>query len=1193
MSQDQEQQQQKQQQSLPESIPPIAASYHYHDAFGDDDVGIDYGAPLDLEECEYDSVDGDAHGNHNESFNDAGVDDDANDLVSLNAATKSTDPKVSTQMQIDSMTSSTPLDELHEEVGLHETTLSTLHSKLTSLVSQIEAEETLAASLREEIQLLTQKKLILKKKTEGTMELVKRVEGTMEKTLGRLRVALGREQIGVGDDIAMAVDKAVNEGVKEQLQERQDDAPELMEDQVDFLSFEPTLPRNEQEVSKPDNKQEQDKSVTEGTADAYIEIPLHHNTEQKIDWPSEDSGITSKIEHILPTWRTNLPSPSLWNNLESPNLLTQLMNISALENLLQRQHYIDEGLLPSGDTGWVNENCIQGTPLDIYRHVDCKRWHINNYASLPSTDSDEAQMNSQSTFDDEGSALDPNLILCPYELGGTCADDRCPYQHLSRRPLKRVVAMEDGRRYLRYYALPDLRLPPALCEQDFIACEQTTNVDAHITRKDHGNTKNELIESEHPKNMYPCPMRVNVSLNASDLRSHMKQCKQNSIELNRNVYSVQNTLVADSTTAATNEKYAVADSQSKEQGAVGEISDFVENRDLVNLPNVAEESDPQDSDESVGDNEEPLRKGLLLEGQLWWQDMIPLHNTEYTTPNHNTIDLILHSFGFQPIRDESEYAQITLIRCLNPGQQKLSSECREILFTARIIDLCRICVQMGQISLAISLLQGTHHLQLNDSLVRYVLVSLKNLPPNCGAYDMFGFQSSLLLISEFCRTRYNWLSGNNSRPHEEPKFNMVISFLNDPMAATIDHVVRCNLKSRIPMEAKQSNWDHFVSCLQAQLDKHIVVPFSYRMTHVEQLSFLIECASIGQVLGGLVESIKDETFSPLAHVMDPTWLVMQRLLQNSTAQSQLEGNSGNAYITQVALIFIIGPVIFSCTSNIISRHLIKISPSSATKTKNLLPDTDLSRSCLDLSSIDIFIVEMVKDIKRHGRKTIKCTNIECLLSSLYAISASICIYLKAFDKAQLRLENAINSKKVSSHREALSINVISELLWSQLVHLRMICPSYHHSVDPKAVENTTSLPDSVSEIHDEIASRIFNNCIIIGGLDACGDRSIVSSAVGNHHERQQWQNLVSLAFQQYHSYESTSVKPFEEFDISYPKVKLNGLGVAEFPMSLLIAGKALKHLHLVGLGIDRLPSSFGMHLSSLLVSETLIRSFNH
>lgn len=1189
MSKDQQQQNQQQQSTFrPESIPQIAASNHYHDAFGDDDVGIDYGAPLDLEECEYDSVNSDAHGNYYESFNDAAAAaDDANEFVSPNAASESTDPIIS--FHVDSiMTNSTPLDELHEEVGLHETTLSTLHSKLTSLVSQIEAEEALAVSLREEIQLLTQKKLILKKKTEGNMELVKRVEGTMEKTLGRLRVALGREQIGVGDETVMVVDETLNEEGEEHLQEGQDDSPELMEDQVQVGSL-------SLEVSDPNSKQEEDESVTETTndSDAYIEIPLFHKTKQKIQWPTHDSVITSKIEQVLPTWRTNLPFPSLWNNLESPELLTQLMNISALENLLERQYHIDEGLLPSDDAGWVNESCIEGTPLDIYRHVDCKRWLINNSATLPDTDSKEAQMKSQSPIDDDGRTLDPNVILCPYELGGTCADDRCPYQHLGRRPLQRVISMEDGRRYVRYYTLPDLRLPPALHEQDFIACEQPTysSVDAHM-RKDDGITKDGLIESEQPENIYSCPTCAKVSSNASDLRGHMKQCKQSLIELNGNTYSAQNTLIVESTNAATNKE--VADEQSSpNEVAVGEISDFVGNRDLVQLPTVAEESESEDSDESIVEEKKPLCKCLLLVNELWWQGMIPLRNIEYTTSNHNNIDLILHLFGFQTIRDESEYTQITLIRCLNTDQGKLSSECRKILLTARLIDFCRICVHMGQISLAISVLQGTHRLELNDCLMQYVLDYLQALSYNCGAYDAFNCQMHLLLISEFCRIRYDWLSGNNFTRQEEPKANEVLSFLNDGMAVTANHDIKSNLKSRIPTEAKNSNWEHFVLCLQVQLDKHVIVPFSYRMTHIEQLSFLMECASIGQVLGVLVESIQDETFSPFAHMMDPAWLVVQRLLQNSTAESQLEGNSGNAHITQVAVLLIIGPVIFSCTSDLIWHHLIQISASSATKTNDPLPDMNHSRRCLDLSYIDIFIVEMIKDIKRHGRKTIKCTNIEYLLSPLCAVSASICVYLKAFDKAQLRLENAINSKKISSHCEALSINVISQLLWSQLVHLRMICPSYHHSMDLKADKDTTSLPDGVYEIHNEIASRIFNYGIILGGLDACGDRPTVSTAIGNQQDRQQWQNLVSLAFQKCHIYESISAMPYEEFNILHPKVTLNGLGVAEFPLSLLVAGKALKRLYLVGLGIDQLPRTFGIHLSTLLVSETLLRMFNH
>jgi len=166
---------------LPEKFTPTDPSHHYHDAFGDGDAGVDYGAPLDLEEGDYDSVDGscgDAFRDHDDE--DAKSAHDVHDEIDGDARPGSTAAAMSTPLEAS-------IDELYEEVGLQETTLATLYSKLTELTDQIEAEQIVAAELRQDIQRLTHKKLMLKKRTEGGLELVKRVEGTLEKCLERLR----------------------------------------------------------------------------------------------------------------------------------------------------------------------------------------------------------------------------------------------------------------------------------------------------------------------------------------------------------------------------------------------------------------------------------------------------------------------------------------------------------------------------------------------------------------------------------------------------------------------------------------------------------------------------------------------------------------------------------------------------------------------------------------------------------------------------------------------------------------------------------------------------------------------------------------------------------------------------------------------------------------------------------------------
>ncbi len=44
-------------------------------------------------------------------------------------------------------------------------------------------------------------------------------------------------------------------------------------------------------------------------------------------------------------------------------------------------------------------------------------------------------------------AIDLNILICPYKLGGTCTDDQCPYQHLredddgNEKVIMRLIAL--------------------------------------------------------------------------------------------------------------------------------------------------------------------------------------------------------------------------------------------------------------------------------------------------------------------------------------------------------------------------------------------------------------------------------------------------------------------------------------------------------------------------------------------------------------------------------------------------------------------------------------------------------------------------------------------------------------------------------------------------------------------------------
>jgi hypothetical protein len=148
------------------------------------------------------------------------------------------------------------------------------------------------------------------------------------------------------------------------------------------------------------------------------------------------------------------------------------------------------------------------------------------------------------------------------------------------------------------------------------------------------------------------------------------------------------------------------------------------------------------------------------------------------------------------------------------------------------------------------------------------------------------------------------------------------------------------------------------------------------------------------------------------------------------------------------------------------------------------------------------------------------------------------------------------------------MNAISESLYSQLIHLRMSCPTYTDLVDPRGECETRNL----------VAQATFNG-IVLCRLDACGDLPMISAANSNRAGQQQWQNLSSVVNAKHQS-------EYFEFEASHPKIEITRS--SEFPRSLLVAGQTMKCLSLVGCMLDDLPLSIGVHLSSLVV-----RSLSH
>ncbi len=146
------------------------------------------------------------------------------------------------------------------------------------------------------------------------------------------------------------------------------------------------------------------------------------------------------------------------------------------------------------------------------------------------------------------------------------------------------------------------------------------------------------------------------------------------------------------------------------------------------------------------------------------------------------------------------------------------------------------------------------------------------------------------------------------------------------------------------------------------------------------------------------------------------------------------------------------------------------------------------RALANLSFLDTFIVVILKELNcfvSHGNGRL----IEPLLAPLHALSASICIALGLFDKAHGRIEGVLNKEGGLGNGKLPSIYALSEMMWSQLVQICMICPSSSAPFNCSNSLGTLSplLPNDILKFHHKIASQIAGNGIVLWGIKLCGD----------------------------------------------------------------------------------------------------------
>ena len=1164
---------------LPEPFPTVSSSNstrHWHDAFGTDDAGVDYGPPNAFEEDD-DDDDDDDDDEDDDDFNGSGDIDEGESYPTVTDANC-----IDSNTPANNFNSSITIEELEEEVDLHAQTLESISTKLQNLDEEILQEEEISSSLRNDIQLLNQRKLLLKKRKEKSRKLIEELEGSLQKCIERLGI------IGGGQDynIEYEYDEYYSEIIEE---EECDGIPGELPPTIDTDDGDGDASFSDIDVNGNQGKvacDEHDSTSQQINVQDPIPLSSEHEIRGKITWPSSElvHRIHLAAEELpvdFPTWRTNALSNSLLRGIDTEKLLVDVMNVAALENLVKREEWLQssEGKSRASTAesrgGWVNEADVWGTCLDVYTHVDWRSVFAGFRRVNNSMDTDhEVDGSSTSNY---SSGLDPNVTICPYELGGTCADNQCSYQHLGRVDVrKRKASLRGGGMrgvFIQYSNFPKLKLPRPVTRDDFMSWLETANVsEVDVTSSSYAGTHSMTNGSKR---------NADEGLrDSTDAEGKNETQRYYSLEGVDQHYS----------------KELDARSQPYQNEPPSRNDEVCSDLEFIALPSTISEraeTDNNDNNASYG------RNSAIFNGGFWWQRIPSFPSLSYDDYT-GALDYMLLVFGFERDRSHGNDSTIHSLRYIIPS---IPSGCRtwNIIHLSRLIDLSRVLVHMGRDSLALSMMSDYCQSRPHDTfskLVEYASGSIKSLLVGRCASSIFEVQVRLLIISEALHVSYEEaVSGDDTSDGVQQCIEKLIDQIKlsnwidntvetvpipDGFETLLDAVRRSIPTSKYGYKADHDEWGSFINALRLMMEKHVMNISQMRVN--EQLSILYQSTSLGKLLSQLMgAAARGQSFVPYLHIIEPVWSTLQPLRQAmSGCKRWLHPDT--------IVIVILGPLIFEWVASSMSP------PRAYAMSRKSSLELD-ARAFADLASLDKCTTGIFNDLNRvrtHGKS--RPALLELLVAPLFTLSATISIAQGSFEKANARLENLLVHDRSLNDKKRPTMYAFSEMIWSQLVQIRMLCPPSGDSlkyIGTKAVEfDKPSLSDTILMLHNDIASKICGYGIFLWGVSLRGDTHMnMTSPSFNRKHCDEWENVSTQIFAVHPDNRCTSGCDPSTVELHLPNPYPELIGarckISIFPESALLLADRLISLNLENCALVSLPSSIGYQIASLRVSDSI------
>ena len=756
--------------------------------------------------------------------------------------------------------------------------------------------------------------------------------------------------------------------------------------------------------------------------------------------------------------------------------------------LMQRETYALDQEDGGGRERSLRRLLFQNTCLDVL------------LLALPKKDNDNKQFAAGAYSDATPQFFDPNISLCPYELAGICADDLCPYQHTTKAT--KILARE--------------RLPLPSLPLSFLSVEWPTIENKAVKNSTATGNKREAVmekadsdlENQHRQNLPP-PARELPFDSDGDNSGEEEDFIMLPTSRSPNDNENENDIGNPESDAGGGEDLILLPSPNNDTKD-GNNND--ENESTSN--GIC--SNPEDSDGNLQKRVPSLCKpltGLDCESvntmSFWWGGKLPKYVGGNTVSKdskrtslsildilEDTFGLAIHEYPSMTMAGKEDRSNSTERRieiktaiASNRKDQKESELLDAVNALGQVLDASRLAMHGGLHDVVLSLDQKEEifrHL-INDEILQDVAYSLLDHTGKSRFFDQYApslscFENSFatqvgLAIRSWYLAAYGKALYGKTKEEQRKIMHIYAHNLESACVGCFHDPSKSNTDAQFEtldtVELEKYLRNSYFSEVQEEIDHNTIK--SLRSLILWCQSNLIPYRKELDASDTFMEDAPD-TF--MEERLNSIWLVAKRFLwehrkDESGGDSRQPIDSLEEEFRCLKVIILIGYTISGCLSNF-AYAAVSTRRTESDNGEGILGSKLSASSRASWTLLDGAIARVLKDMRRL---LIGFPLLDLVIAPLCAYSVASSSYLRNYSTAQNRLIECLSGNHRcsgdSSVHSSTNLMMYSELLWSQLVQLRMSLPNEPPKIASVSILGSALIPNGNKVLVKRDAANYF------------------------------------------------------------------------------------------------------------------------